>query len=185
MEFTDIEKWSSRTLDRNISTQYYERLLLSQNTKPVVEEMKAKTENTRMNSRSSASIWASKSAKVPTVYLSKEEFEHLRKESNQTVTNANSNVLRSDSIPSENNLSDSSEKSSEAVVKSKKETSANDSENDIAYLTRMIVEKRTRKLVGLQTLTAISTKKKKQLPLVGLKVVLFRGSSRPFLLKSK
>ena len=38
------QTWSSRTLDRNISTQYYERLLLSQNTKPVVEEMKAKTE---------------------------------------------------------------------------------------------------------------------------------------------
>ena len=38
------QTWSSRTLDRNISTQYYERLLLSQNTKPVIEEMKAKTE---------------------------------------------------------------------------------------------------------------------------------------------
>ena len=31
--------WSSRTLERNISSQYYERLLLSQSKEPVVEEM--------------------------------------------------------------------------------------------------------------------------------------------------
>jgi predicted nuclease of restriction endonuclease-like (RecB) superfamily len=35
--------WSFRTLDRNISTQYYERLLLSQLKKPVIKEMKRKT----------------------------------------------------------------------------------------------------------------------------------------------
>lgn len=38
------EYWSVRTLDRNISTQYYERLLLSQaNKAPVITEMKKKT----------------------------------------------------------------------------------------------------------------------------------------------
>ncbi|MEG2178812.1 MAG: DUF1016 domain-containing protein, partial [Bacteroidales bacterium] len=35
--------WSVRTLDRNISTQYYERLLLSKNTEPVVKKMVEKT----------------------------------------------------------------------------------------------------------------------------------------------
>lgn len=35
--------WSSRTLDRNISTQYYERLLMSQNKEAVESEMKIKT----------------------------------------------------------------------------------------------------------------------------------------------
>lgn len=35
--------WSTRTLDRNIATQYYERLLASQAKKPVVQEMKEKT----------------------------------------------------------------------------------------------------------------------------------------------
>ncbi len=35
--------WSVRTLDRNVSTLYYERLLASQNTKPVEEEMELKT----------------------------------------------------------------------------------------------------------------------------------------------
>ena len=41
---TSNEKWSFRTLDRNISTQYYERLLLSQaDRKPVIAEMKEKT----------------------------------------------------------------------------------------------------------------------------------------------
>ncbi len=38
------ECWNVRTLDRNISTQYYERLLLSQaNKAPVIAEMKKKT----------------------------------------------------------------------------------------------------------------------------------------------
>lgn len=37
------QQWSVRTLDRNISSQYYERLLLSQNMKPVEDEMKALT----------------------------------------------------------------------------------------------------------------------------------------------
>ena len=35
--------WDVRTLDRNISTQYYERLLMSQVKKPVIKEMKSKT----------------------------------------------------------------------------------------------------------------------------------------------
>jgi predicted nuclease of restriction endonuclease-like (RecB) superfamily len=35
--------WSVRTLQRNIDTQYYERMLLSQNKKPVEEEMKRLT----------------------------------------------------------------------------------------------------------------------------------------------
>ena len=37
------ETWSVRTLDRNISTLYYERLLMSQNQEPVKEEMIEKT----------------------------------------------------------------------------------------------------------------------------------------------
>ncbi len=37
------EVWSSRTLHRNISTQYYFRLLQSANKKPVIEEMHEKT----------------------------------------------------------------------------------------------------------------------------------------------
>ena len=37
------QAWSVRTLDRNISSQYYERLLLSQRVEPVIEEMKNKT----------------------------------------------------------------------------------------------------------------------------------------------
>ena len=36
-------QWSSRTLDRNIATQYYERLLMSQKKEPVVQEMREKT----------------------------------------------------------------------------------------------------------------------------------------------
>lgn len=40
---TVSQTWSSRTLDRNISTQYYERLLLSQNKDVVKEEMQTKT----------------------------------------------------------------------------------------------------------------------------------------------
>lgn len=35
--------WKTRTLDRNISTQYYERLALSQVKEPVKQEMEAKT----------------------------------------------------------------------------------------------------------------------------------------------
>lgn len=37
------QMWSYATLNRNISTQYYERLLLSQSKDPVVKEMKALT----------------------------------------------------------------------------------------------------------------------------------------------
>jgi len=37
------QTWDVRTLDRNISTQYYERLLMSQVRKPVVKEMQTKT----------------------------------------------------------------------------------------------------------------------------------------------
>lgn len=35
--------WSVRTLQRNIGTLYYERLLMSQNEKPVIDEMRQKT----------------------------------------------------------------------------------------------------------------------------------------------
>lgn len=38
------EGWSSRTLDRNISKQYYYRLLQSPKKDAVIEEMKQKTE---------------------------------------------------------------------------------------------------------------------------------------------
>lgn len=37
------QMWSYRTLNRNISTQYYERLLLSQKKEPVIAEMQEKT----------------------------------------------------------------------------------------------------------------------------------------------
>jgi predicted nuclease of restriction endonuclease-like (RecB) superfamily len=37
------QHWSYRTLDRNYSTLYYERLLSSQNKEPVIEEMQQKT----------------------------------------------------------------------------------------------------------------------------------------------
>jgi predicted nuclease of restriction endonuclease-like (RecB) superfamily len=37
------QMWAYRTLDRNINTQYYERILLSQIKEPVVEEMRKKT----------------------------------------------------------------------------------------------------------------------------------------------
>lgn len=37
------QTWSVRTLQRNISTQYYYRLLQSQNKEPVINEMKEKT----------------------------------------------------------------------------------------------------------------------------------------------
>ncbi len=42
--------WSTRTLDRNIATQYYERLLLSQNEDLVKEEMQEKTKDFQLNS---------------------------------------------------------------------------------------------------------------------------------------
>jgi predicted nuclease of restriction endonuclease-like (RecB) superfamily len=37
------QSWDVRTLDRNISSQYYERLLISQVKKPVIKEMQSKT----------------------------------------------------------------------------------------------------------------------------------------------
>lgn len=40
---TAEQSWAFKTLDRNINTQYYERILLSQNQKPVEDEMKEKT----------------------------------------------------------------------------------------------------------------------------------------------
>ena len=40
MEEAAREGWSSRTLDRNISSQYYQRLLASPRKEPVLEEMK-------------------------------------------------------------------------------------------------------------------------------------------------
>lgn len=43
MHEAEEQMWSYRTLDRNISTQYYERMLLSQVKDGVVEEMKEKT----------------------------------------------------------------------------------------------------------------------------------------------
>ena len=44
------EGWSSRTLDRNISTQYYYRLLQSPKKENVIAEMKQKTESYQKNS---------------------------------------------------------------------------------------------------------------------------------------
>ena len=38
------EGWSSRALDRNVSTQYYNRLLISPKKEPVIDEMKEKTQ---------------------------------------------------------------------------------------------------------------------------------------------
>lgn len=43
MKEAAAQMWSYRTLDRNISTQYYERLLLSQVKDGIEEEMKQKT----------------------------------------------------------------------------------------------------------------------------------------------
>ena len=43
MKEASEQGWSVRTLSRNISTQYYERLLLSQHKEPVEEEMKELT----------------------------------------------------------------------------------------------------------------------------------------------
>ena len=39
------QTWSARTLQRNISSQYYYRLLKSQVKEPVIEEMKKVNEN--------------------------------------------------------------------------------------------------------------------------------------------
>ena len=39
------EDWSYRTLNRNINTLYYERLLMSKKKQPVIDEMKEKTKN--------------------------------------------------------------------------------------------------------------------------------------------
>ena len=44
------EGWSSRTLDRNISTQYYDRLLKSPQKENVIAEMKQKTAGYQKNS---------------------------------------------------------------------------------------------------------------------------------------
>lgn len=41
--------WSVRTLDRNVSTLYYERLLMSPEQEPVVNEMQEKTEKYELN----------------------------------------------------------------------------------------------------------------------------------------
>lgn len=43
------EAWSVRTLHRNIASQYYHRLLLSQNKKAVVDEMQQKTAGFQLN----------------------------------------------------------------------------------------------------------------------------------------
>lgn len=43
MKEASEQMWSVRTLDRNINTQYYERMLLSQVKEPVEQEMKEKT----------------------------------------------------------------------------------------------------------------------------------------------
>ena len=43
------ENWSSRTLDRNISTQYYNRLLQAPKKEVVIEEMKQKTAEYQKN----------------------------------------------------------------------------------------------------------------------------------------
>ena len=41
---TAENNWATRTLERNIASQYYERLLASQIKKPVIDEMKKKTD---------------------------------------------------------------------------------------------------------------------------------------------
>lgn len=43
------ESWSSRTLDRNISTQYYYRLLQALEKEAIIEEMKQKTAEFQKN----------------------------------------------------------------------------------------------------------------------------------------
>lgn len=46
---TAEQSWSVRTLERNISSQYYQRLLASQIKEPVIEEMKEKTVRFQQN----------------------------------------------------------------------------------------------------------------------------------------
>ncbi len=46
---TANNSWSVKTLDRNIATQYYERLLLSDNKEPVIKEMQEKTKDLQIN----------------------------------------------------------------------------------------------------------------------------------------
>lgn len=48
---TSENNWSVRTLDRNITTQYYERLLLSQTKEPVIAEMKEKTKMLQLDKK--------------------------------------------------------------------------------------------------------------------------------------
>lgn len=43
------QNWSVRTLQRNINTLYYERLLMSQNKEPVIAEMEEKTSEYQLN----------------------------------------------------------------------------------------------------------------------------------------
>ena len=43
------ENWSSRTLDRNISTQYYNRLLQAPKKEVVIEEMRQKSAELQKN----------------------------------------------------------------------------------------------------------------------------------------
>ena len=43
------ENWSSRTLDRNISTQYYNRLLQAPKKEAVIEEMRQKSAELQKN----------------------------------------------------------------------------------------------------------------------------------------
>lgn len=50
------QMWSYATLNRNISTQYYERLLMSQQKEPVVAEMKALTRDFESSVRASAKL---------------------------------------------------------------------------------------------------------------------------------
>jgi len=46
---TAVNNWDVRTLDHNISTQYYERLLKSLNKQFVVAEMQEKTKSFQAN----------------------------------------------------------------------------------------------------------------------------------------
>ncbi len=43
------QSWSVRTLDRNVSTLYYDRMLMSQNKEPVIAEMEEKTSEYQAN----------------------------------------------------------------------------------------------------------------------------------------
>lgn len=48
---TVTQTWSYRTLDRNINTQYYERLMLSKDKEAVIREMQDKTRQYQKNDR--------------------------------------------------------------------------------------------------------------------------------------